>query len=203
MKTDSKNNYEGMFLVDAEEADFQAVQDKIIGLLERSEAELVSVKLWDERKLAYSISGKKRGLYVLTYFKAAPERIVDIEHDCRLDDKVIRILILRRDTLAEDLINAETPATKTTRKRGESGGRKDEKAPPKSPPVKEEKTPSESPPPRKAKEKAESSAKDAAAEQSAEEQNDQSAHVASKQADAGAKGDAESPQKQDTSAATE
>ena len=114
-----KKTYEGMFLLDAGNPDFQSASEPVRAILDRREAEVLSLKPWEERRLAYAIRGRKRGLYVLTYFKADPQLIVEIEHDCRLDERVVRALILRRDKLTEDEIQAETPATVSARKAAE------------------------------------------------------------------------------------
>jgi small subunit ribosomal protein S6 len=78
----------------------------------RFEAEILSFKPWDERRLAYEIMGRKRGLYVLSYFKLDPLRMHEVEHDCRLDERILRALILRKDRpLTQEQIDAPTPAT--------------------------------------------------------------------------------------------
>ena len=112
---ENTKTYEGMFLLDAGNPDFQAASEPVRHILTRYEAEILSFKPWDERKLAYEIRGRKRGLYVLTYFKADPLKIAEIEHDCELDERVLRQLILRRDRITDEQINAETPATSGVR----------------------------------------------------------------------------------------
>lgn len=102
--------YEGMFLVDSS-SDFEAASEPVKSILTRYGAELLAFKPWDDRKLAYEIRGRKRGLYVLSYFKADPQKIVEIEHDCELDERVLRQLILRKDRLTQEQIDAVTPAT--------------------------------------------------------------------------------------------
>ncbi|HUU58781.1 MAG TPA: 30S ribosomal protein S6 [Phycisphaerae bacterium] len=111
--------YEGMFLVDAGNPDFQAASDPIRSILDRRVAEILAFKPWDERRLAFQVRGRKRGLYVLTYFKASPENIVEIERDCRLDERVLRVLVLRQDRLTPEQIQAETPATGSQRRAAE------------------------------------------------------------------------------------
>jgi small subunit ribosomal protein S6 len=103
-------SYEGMFLLDSS-SDFETASEPVKGILTRYTTEILSFKPWDDRKLAYEIRGRKRGLYVLAYFKADPEKIREIEHDCELDERVIRQLILRRDKLTQEQIDAQTPAT--------------------------------------------------------------------------------------------
>lgn len=105
------NNYEGMFLLDAGAGEFEAVSQPIVNALSRSEAQILSLKPWDERRLAYEIRGRKRGLYVLAYFKVAPLKVAEIEHTLKLDERVLRSLILYREVLTEEEINAQTPAT--------------------------------------------------------------------------------------------
>jgi len=108
---ETKKTYEGMFLLDAGNPDFNAASEPVRNILIRYEAELLSFKPWDERRLAYEILGRKRGLYVLTYFKIDPLKVREVEHDCRLDERVLRALILRRDRLTPEEIAADTPAT--------------------------------------------------------------------------------------------
>jgi len=109
--SDNKKTYEGMFLIDAGNPDFQAASEPITNVFNRTEAEVLSLKPWDERKLAYEIKGRKRGLYVLSYFKVDPLRVAEIEHECELDERVLRVLILRQDDVSDETVAAETPAT--------------------------------------------------------------------------------------------
>lgn len=106
----TKNIYEGMFLMDAGNPDFQAASEPVRALLERREAEILACKPWDERRLSYEIKGRKRGFYILSYFKLDPEMVSEIEHDIKLDERVLRALILRKDKFSEELLHAETPA---------------------------------------------------------------------------------------------
>jgi len=98
-----------MFLVPPG-SDVQAACEPIQTVLSRSEAEVLSIKAWDERRLAYEIAGQRRGLYILAYFKADPAKIGDIEHDSQLSEGILRVLITRKDALSDDEVNAVTPA---------------------------------------------------------------------------------------------
>lgn len=115
-----KNTYEGMFLLDAGNPDLNAATDAVSGILNRREAEILSLKPWDERRLAYEIKGRKRGLYVLGYFKLDPAQVVEIEHDCQLDERILRAMLLRRDNLTEQEIAAETPSESTAARQAEA-----------------------------------------------------------------------------------
>ena len=103
--------YEGMFLLDAGTADFDAAFAPVREALSRIQAEILTSKPWDERRLAYDIAGRRRGLYVLTYFKAQPQGVAALQHEVQLDERILRALVLSADHLADEVINAETPAT--------------------------------------------------------------------------------------------
>ena len=125
--SDQKAKYEGMFLLEAGNPDFQSASEPIRNVLDRNEATALSIKPWDERRLAYEIKGRRRGLYVLTYFEADPLKITEIENDCSLDERIMRVLVLRRYDLTEEEISADTPATGSARQTAE---RRDEESKP-------------------------------------------------------------------------
>jgi small subunit ribosomal protein S6 len=107
-----KKLYEGMFLVDTALAasDWDGTLAMIRRLLEKNEAEILSLRKWEERRLAYDIQGKGRGTYLLSYFKCDGGKLTDIERDVQLSEKVMRVLILKADKVTEADMNRETPA---------------------------------------------------------------------------------------------
>ena len=102
--------YEGMFLVEAGNANFEVASEPVKTVLQRAGANLKAIKPWEERRLCYEIAGRKRALYVLTYFELDPEQVKELERDAQLNDGILRALILRKDKLTEEELNAETPA---------------------------------------------------------------------------------------------
>jgi len=110
-----------MFLVDSAQAqNWNAIIATIKTILERAEAEIVSMKKWDDRKLAYGIGGKTRGTYILCYFRADGERIRDIERDVHLSERIMRVLILCAETrekrdIEKDLISQKDSEMETSR----------------------------------------------------------------------------------------
>lgn len=98
-------SYEAMFLMDpAMATDEAAAEAEIRRLLGRAEANVLGVKKWDERKLAYPIGPNKRGLYMLCFFEASPEKIAPLERDAQLSEKTVRVIILRHDKLTPETI---------------------------------------------------------------------------------------------------
>ena len=117
METVTKRLYEALFLVDSAEAaaDWQGINEHIKKVFERNDAEIVSIRKWDERPLAYEIMGKNRGTYILVYFNSPSERIALIERDSQLSERIMRVLILRADHVTKEDMEKETPATMVER----------------------------------------------------------------------------------------
>jgi small subunit ribosomal protein S6 len=100
-----------MFLFDTSKAgDMPAMESEVSRLMQRADAELLTCRKWDERKLAFEIGGRKRGCYVLSYFKAPPEKIADLERDAQLSESVLRLLVLRAERITEEQMKTLTPA---------------------------------------------------------------------------------------------
>ncbi len=123
--TVKKKLYEAMFLIDSAQA---SDWDKVIATLEtvlsKADSEIVSMRKWDDRKLAYEINGKARGTYILCYFRADGKKVREIEKAVQLSEQVMRVLILCAETMSKEDIEKDTPATRVEKQRK----RPDEKA---------------------------------------------------------------------------
>jgi len=108
---DSKRMYEGMFLVDsaAATANWEEVEAELQRVFDRADAEVLNLQKWDDRRLCYDIAGHKRGTYILTYFNVDPDRVSGIERDVTLNEKLLRVMILRADRIPEPIREAPTP----------------------------------------------------------------------------------------------
>src|SRR6266571_4894764 len=93
------NVYECMFLLDTSKVagDVAAADKSIRSILERNHAEVLVSRPWDERRLSYPIGTQKKGLYFLTYFSAEGKNLTGIEHDCKLNEMIMRQLVIRID----------------------------------------------------------------------------------------------------------
>jgi small subunit ribosomal protein S6 len=114
-----KKLYEGMFLVDSGKAasDWDGVNATIKKVLDRAEAEIVSMRKWDDRRLAYDIRGTSRGTYMLCYFKVDGQKIQSIEKAVQLSEDIIRVLILSTEQMTKEDIERDTPATKVEKEK--------------------------------------------------------------------------------------
>ena len=94
------NRYEAMFLVDAGlekksiEAAFNQIKEPII----KNKGEIESSRVWAEkRRLAYSIKKKQEATYYLVNFKLKTDAIDKIKQVYRLNESILRVLIIRAD----------------------------------------------------------------------------------------------------------
>lgn len=110
----TKKLYEGMFLVDSARAgsDWDGINAAIKKILERAEAEIISIRKWDDRRLAYEIKHVGRGTYILVYFRADGQKISGIEKAVQLSDHILRVLILNAEHMTAEDMEKDTPATK-------------------------------------------------------------------------------------------
>ena len=113
METVTNRLYEAMFLVDSSLAaqDWDGILSTIEGILKRAEAEIVTLRKWGDKRLAYEIDHKARGTYILCYFRADGARIGDIEKDVRLSERIMRVLILSTEGRAPQDIEKDTIET--------------------------------------------------------------------------------------------
>jgi len=95
-----------MFLLDTNKVagDTNAVSKLLHGILERNQAEVLTSRQWDDRRLAYPIKGHKKGLYYLTYFRTEGKNLTNIERDFALNETILRALILHVDPKLVDIM---------------------------------------------------------------------------------------------------
>jgi small subunit ribosomal protein S6 len=100
MATKKPNQYEAMFLFGQSAAqDLEGAINQVRQIVERHGGEVMVLKKWDERKLAYEIKKQKRGTYVICYYRAPGASVSSIERDVNLSDHVLRVLITDADHL--------------------------------------------------------------------------------------------------------
>ncbi|GAG05553.1 unnamed protein product [marine sediment metagenome] len=93
-----------MFLFDPSVASqWETAENEVGRILERASAEVIGVKKWDERRLAYEIQHRKRACYALTRFRASGSNIGGIERDARLSEMILRLLVVQCDLSEEKL----------------------------------------------------------------------------------------------------
>ena len=104
------HQYEAMFLFgQSAAADLEHAQQTVRQMIERHGGQVLVLKKWDERKLAYEIKGNKRGTYIISYFKAPGAAVTQIERDVNLSEEVLRVMVTRADHLNQQEMDAVEP----------------------------------------------------------------------------------------------
>ncbi len=93
------NHYEGMFILDSGRfgANPEAAAAEVTGIIEKVGGTVSTHRPWQDSKLAYPINGHRKGLYYLAFFTAESRAVNDINGIVKLNDNVLRHLILSHD----------------------------------------------------------------------------------------------------------
>lgn len=90
-------DYEAVYIFDSAlpEESINEKLERYHGLLDGKEsAEVTAVDHWGKRQLAYPIAKKPNGYYVVAQFKAETEALPEFERILKLDDDLLRYLIV-------------------------------------------------------------------------------------------------------------
>lgn len=115
MSTDTQARtgvYEVMFLAgQAAAASFGDLVAHINHLIKRANGEVIAMKKWDERRLAFEIDKQKRGVYILAYLSMPTDMVAHLERDVQISDQLMRVLITSADHLTEEEMKANDDRT--------------------------------------------------------------------------------------------
>lgn len=89
--------YELIYIVrsDVEEEALEEVKKKVNQVVTGNGGQVVEVKDWGKRRLAYPIQKLKEGYYVLNRVQLAPQTLKEVERSLTLSEEIIRYLIVR------------------------------------------------------------------------------------------------------------
>ena len=99
VKEEGLRSYELMYILDPklDEDGSKALLIKIEELMSKQGVEVEKTEPWGKRRLAYAIKGNWEGSYILSYLKAEPTAISEMERRLRVTDGVLRFLTVRMD----------------------------------------------------------------------------------------------------------
>jgi small subunit ribosomal protein S6 len=106
-----------MFLLDSNRyaRDPGGVSNQIDQMVQDCGGEMLASRLWSEQKLAYPIGGHRKGTYWLTYFRMDSLKQSDLTRSCRLNENILRNLIIRiDDRLVDTLVEHAKSSASTT-----------------------------------------------------------------------------------------
>ncbi len=92
------NLYEAMYIVDPDrsEQEVEALTRQVRSEIAEKGGEVVDLQHLGKKRLAYPIKKAKDGFYFLLYFRLAPDRISELRAGYRLNDSILRFLILKK-----------------------------------------------------------------------------------------------------------
>ena len=102
----SENVYEGLYILNSElyARNPDEISGQMAAFIEKTGGEVLLSRLWDERRLAYSIQGHKRGTYWLTYFKIDPLKVKELTRQFQITDSILRFMFLKLDPRIVDTV---------------------------------------------------------------------------------------------------
>ena len=115
------NVYEGMFILDSGRfgRDPEGVAGQIQSMIKEAGGEILISRLWEERRLAYTIKGQRKGAYWLTYFRLDGTSLAKIHRQCQLSHTILRVLFVKIDPrIVETLVEHAKAGHVSSRREG-------------------------------------------------------------------------------------
>ena len=96
-------HYDTMFIIKPTltEEEIQAQIDAVASTIEKNGGEIIAKDDMGARELAYEIQKHKRGHYCVFYFKAPTDSIVEIERNYRINENIIRFIVVKYESKTE------------------------------------------------------------------------------------------------------
>lgn len=91
------NYYEKIVIIDPnlDDSAVEELVEKIKGIITKEGGEIFKTDNWGRRKLAYELKKQQKGNYVLLHFKSPPPTILKIEQFCKINDSIIKFMVVR------------------------------------------------------------------------------------------------------------
>ncbi|MFN8389513.1 MAG: 30S ribosomal protein S6 [Bdellovibrionota bacterium] len=106
------NKYEAVFVFDSalSESDIAQQLEKIDAIVKSHNGTIDRQDHWGRRDLAYKINKKAQGYYVILVISGDSAVVADLKRQTRINDAVLRSLIVVKDKYAPDYVRpAESP----------------------------------------------------------------------------------------------
>jgi small subunit ribosomal protein S6 len=103
MANQNRAMYELLYVVNTVLNDDQIndICDRVAGYIRDNDGEVIEEDRWGSRRLAYPIEKKRNGYYGIVYFRSGPQLIARLDRALRINDDILRHLVLRYDAKME------------------------------------------------------------------------------------------------------
>lgn len=114
-----KRKYELVYVVSPDAADDQVAElhTQVEAIVQRMSGQLEKTENWGRRRLAYEIGRHKEGTYVLQAILGSGDLMKEIDRRLRVNDLVIRHLVVRVDEEQAVIDRTRAARTETSRRR--------------------------------------------------------------------------------------
>ena len=102
-------DYETMVVIDAMISD-EAIEGEIAAIEKKIQSHSGEIKRcdkWGKRKLAYVIRKQTHGFYVIFYYKASSDVVLDLERGFNINTNILRFLTLADFPMTEIIYNQD------------------------------------------------------------------------------------------------
>ena len=98
--------YETIFILnpDLSEEDSREAIEKVTGIVQSLQGEVLKTEEWGKKRLAYEIKRMSKGLFVILHFMGTTEVLTELERNLRLMDAVLKYQTVRLDPKQEKII---------------------------------------------------------------------------------------------------
>ncbi len=98
-----QNAYEAMYLIDAllPEDQVTAIVDKYSSIITRNGGEIDDVDVWDPRRTAYEVKGRREARYIVVNFRSDAAAKDELVRLFGISDDVLRSMVIRQDPRAD------------------------------------------------------------------------------------------------------
>jgi small subunit ribosomal protein S6 len=92
-------DYEIMFIVEPtlSDSDIETIQQRLRELAVSRGAEVKKLAVWERRRMAYPIKGRRDGIYVLAELKANPSVVKELDQQLSVTENVLRHMVVKLD----------------------------------------------------------------------------------------------------------
>lgn len=93
------NKYESIVIIKPKlsEDDRSRIIEKFKKIMENFSDKEIGIEEIGEKKLAYEIQKNRTGYYVLFNFYAKPENVQELERNYRIDDDIMKFIVVRQE----------------------------------------------------------------------------------------------------------
>lgn len=106
-------SYEMMLAIDPqlEDEELDSLLNKVKKVVKGTKGEVNNIDKWGKRKLAYEIKDFNEAIYVVLKFNADEKKISELERVMKLEERVIRYLLILQDKETSSLQQEEVQST--------------------------------------------------------------------------------------------